>query len=481
MNNLFIIYSCKKNTEKSELLYHLINDRLQDCKCYILYGDETLKNNYEIINNKYLIVNCKDNYENLCEKTICLCKIIKSEFSNVKGVFKCDDDIFPNIKKLNELILFTKNHYTEYLGNVVKIHFDHFSTWHYNKCSDEKYKIPKITNKCEYATGPLYYLSMKSIDILINLEIDYDYFFHEDNMVGNLLNKNNVLPVNYKTYYDEYINFDKGSLQNHKNNKNLYIHLHGGLGNQLFQFSAGYTLAKKKNMYLILLYKKDYKTFMTHNEAEDEFLKTIFNNFNYTYYENIDTSKLKIYKETRCFEYNDNIINEDAHYLLDGYFQNKNYIDNEIITVLNNHEICNKILLTYPLLNNSFFIHIRIGDYKNTNLYDFDKNTYYTKAINYILQTNENAHFFILSDDVKFVKQYDILKNINKTIITDMTTLDTFYFMSLCKNGGICANSTFSGWATKLNKNTNKIIICPKNWININYDYEIPFDYTISF
>ena len=62
-----------------------------------------------------------------------------------------------------------------------------------------------------------------------------------------------------------------------------------------------------------------------------------------------------------------------------------------------------------------------------------------------------------------------------------MNTLDTFYLMSLCKKGGICANSTFSGWGATLNENNDKIAICPKQWINIPYAYEIPFSYTIAF
>lgn len=54
--------------------------------------------------------------------------------------------------------------------------------------------------------------------------------------------------------------------------------------------------------------------------------------------------------------------------------------------------------------------------------------------------------------------------------------MDTFYFMSMCKKGGICANSTFSGWASQLNQNKDKIIIVPRQWINIDYAYVIPFD-----
>ena len=321
------------------------------------------------------------------------------------------------------------------------------------------------------------------MDILINTYIDYNHVFYEDNMIGYILNQNKIFVYDYKTYYDN-MEYDQGCLQNHNNNKFLYVVLHGGLGNQLFQVSAGYELAKKNNMFLILLYRKEYREFMTHNKSADEFMKTIFSYFNYTYYENIDTSKLRIYNQQNCFDYNPNIITEYTNYLINGYFQNKKYIPNnsDLLSIFKNDEICNRLLLEYPLLNNSFFIHIRIGDYSKTpHLYYLDKDIYYKKAIDYILERYNNPHFFILSDDNDFTKTFSVLENINKTIITDMNTLDSLYFMSLCKNGGICANSTFSGWASKLNNNINKTIICPKQWININYPYEIPFDYTIAF
>ena len=61
-----------------------------------------------------------------------------------------------------------------------------------------------------------------------------------------------------------------------------------------------------------------------------------------------------------------------------------------------------------------------------------------------------------------------------------MNTLDTLYFMSSCKKGGICSNSTFSGWATNLNVNPEKTVVVPKQWINIDYPYEIPFNFTIA-
>ena len=132
------------------------------------------------------------------------------------------------------------------------------------------------------------------------------------------------------------------------------------------------------------------------------------------------------------------------------------------------------------MLYNSYFIHIRMGDYVNNSIYKFDKDAYYSKATSYILDKDKNAHFFVLSDDEEFTKKYTLLEGINKTIVENMNPLDTFYLMTMCKRGGICANSTFSGWASKLNTNKDKIVVLPKQWININYEFEIPFNCTVS-
>jgi hypothetical protein len=85
---------------------------------------------------------------------------------------------------------------------------------------------------------------MKSIDILTKANIDYNMVFYEDNMVGRILNDNNIFPYHYKTYYDN-MEYEQGCIQNHNNCKFLYIMLHGGLGNEQFQLSAAYDLAKK--------------------------------------------------------------------------------------------------------------------------------------------------------------------------------------------------------------------------------------------
>jgi hypothetical protein len=105
-------------------------------------------------------------------------------------------------------------------------------------------------------------------------------------------------------------------------------------------------------------------------------------------------------------------------------------------------------------------------------MYEFDRDAYFRKAIDYILEKERDAHFFIVSDDIEYCKTYPVLNGIKKT-------LDTLYFMSSCAKGGICSNSSFSGWGTLLNTNEKKIVVLPKQWINVEYEYEIPFENTI--
>jgi len=485
---LFIIYSCRKYTEKSEFLYKLIHNKIKFAKCYIVYGDETLNTNYKI-DNKYIVLKCRDDYEHLSCKTIMLFNTIAREFPNMKGVFKCDDDILPNKQKLNELYEYIEKKNPSYLGGMNTFEKESYV---YNlsliRHNNRSFHLRK---SCTYASGPLYYLNMETILILNKNPIIKDILknptdcFFEDNMVGYLLSKENINPIFYVTYYNDVHRFFNASVQNVDNKiKNLFIKLHGGLGNQLFQVSFAYVLAKKHNMHIVLVYDEMYRN-MTHNTSLDEFLSTIFYSFNSIAMTDINYSKVMIYYEDKCFSYKDNIIQHNSDYLIEGYFQNKKYLKDcktEVVELFQNPIINSKLKISFPFLNDSYFIHIRRGDYVKIPIYHYDMDSYFSSAIQYIIDKKEpNIHFYIFSDDISFCKNYHILNKIsNKTFIENMTTLDSLYLMSLCHKGGICSNSTFSGWASTLNTNPEKICIVPKNWINIDYPYEIPFEYTIA-
>jgi hypothetical protein len=479
MNTIFIIYSCKKNLKNAKLLYNLLDTKI-NCKCLIMYGDTNLPVPF-MIQGPYLVLKCRDEYEYLCEKTFCLCNAVAKVFPTY-GMFKCDDDIIPNVIKINSLLEFVNDGSKEYLGNVCNNEINE-SKSHYNKCSSAKYNVPRIVPKTTCVGGPFYYLNTKSIQIVSR--VNYSSYFYEDVMVGHVLNKNNILPhVNYPLYSDNMKDSITTCVHNNYKRPKLYVILMGGLGNQLFQIQTAYLLSKKCDFMLVVLIQKNFKNIMQHNNSYDEYMNTVFSKINYTYYENVDLSNVCSYREPKCFDYDPDIIEHVKDYLIIGYFQHKKYFHPEIINVFKNEKICNELQVTFPNLNESYFIHFRLGDYTTPtyyNTYYFDKDKYYSAAIEYVLNINKDAHFYILSDDEEFIKTYPMLADLNKTIVSGLDTVQSLYLMSLCHYGGICANSTFSGWGATLNENKDKLVICPKQWINVPYNYEIPFHHTISF
>lgn len=125
----------------------------------------------------------------------------------------------------------------------------------------------------------------------------------------------------------------------------------------------------------------------------------------------------------------------------------------------------------------SVSVHIRRGDYLNAaDVYGgICTEAYYEKAIEYILEKNGNAHFFIFTNDAKWAKEWCEMKqqgrqsgSVDFTVI-EGTTEETGYIdlmlMSRCRSH-IIANSSFSWWGAWLNDREDKCVIAPEKWLN---------------
>jgi len=416
-------------------------------KKYIVYGD-TLDQEY-LFSDKYLILNVGDYYEDLSNKTKKMFQVIEKEFPE-EYVLKMDDDIIPNCESIQHYLQIMKEENLLYAGRVIKSN-EEYSNHHIGKVNDPKYNVSYITPSVTGTAGPLYYLNNKAISILNK---ENEMFFYEDVTVAYSLNKNNIFPTNH-ILYDDY-NIYK-TFHNHYNHKKIYVKLHGGLGNQLFQFASAYGLAKKFNRILILVSDFSPSSF-THPDSET-YAKTIFKSFHLIDEKNLPS--MSTYCETdniQCFQHQ-NIIGEENIFIR-GYLQTEEYFKEY------KHEICS---LFEKKSIDSFFIHVRRGDYVNNPLYTIDYDTYYQKSIDYIEKLFPNSHYFIFSNDIEYCKQYELFLPLKKTFIED-TALNTLLRMASCSLGGICSNSTFSWWGSYLNENPNKIVLFPKTWINNGHE-----------
>ncbi len=214
---------------------------------------------------------------------------------------------------------------------------------------------------------------------------------------------------------------------------------YGRLGNQLFQIAVTEALAKENNV-IAKFPKWEYSNYFK-------------NQINQT----LDLSEIKSSYSEPVFHYNEIKYSENMD--LKGYFQSEKYFIKYKNHILNLFEFTDEIKQTdYQFADCS--IHVRRTDYLNLQEYHpcCDLN-YYQNAIN-IMKNNGCKTFLVFSDDIEWCKQ-----NLSKEFIyvENQSNIKDLYLMSQCKNN-IIANSSFSWWASWLNKTPNKNIIAPKKW-----------------
>ncbi len=275
----------------------------------------------------------------------------------------------------------------------------------------------------------------------------------------------------------------------------IYVKIHYGLGNQMFQ----YAFAKSLSLYLNKPFKLDLSFYSYEPDVDIAKRTYALNNFNIN--ENIATVQeiLRytrpnfILRRIRQFEkyilplvYRSFITEVDRTFderlfglkrtcYLHGYWQNELYFHEYAQIIRNDFSHKNQpdnhnqnLLDKIQCQDNAVGMHIRRGDYltdkhavTNLELCNID---YYHKAIDYLNERIENLHFFIFSDDTEWAKKN--IKLANATYIDDynnQTPHEDLRLMSACKHF-IIANSSFSWWGAWLGVGKDKIVVGPKKW-----------------
>jgi hypothetical protein len=115
-------------------------------------------------------------------------------------------------------------------------------------------------------------------------------------------------------------------------------------------------------------------------------------------------------------------------------------------------------------------IHVRRGNYLLPQHHHFcklDTQGYYEQSLQHFFTDIDKYQFFIFSNDIEWCKQNLIEESEIVTFVDTGVDYNDLVLMSLCDHN-IIANSSFSWWAAYKNKNSNKKIICPTNYV---YDY----------
>lgn len=305
----------------------------------------------------------------------------------------------------------------------------------------------------------------------------------------------------------------------------LIVKINGGLGNQLFLYAAGYSLAKRLNVPL----KLDLSFFEIKESEEITVRNYLLSKFNIPqpeiavqqeiFNEIGQYEKFKSYlksfapvmtawrllkknpvssKLIKIVKGDPKPVDQDSHiyiqysYLpVDDYFFQMKDITYIYGSFMSEHyfkdyadDIRSFFSLKEPLsklgesnLNeirkhkNAISFHVRRGDYvSQSEVQALNGSTsldYYKRAVALMQKMyGDDIHFFAFSDDPEYIRQtFEFLPN--KTVITGDVEYphEDIYLMSQCKHH-IIANSTFSWWGAWLNPNKDKTVIAPRWWFS---------------
>lgn len=231
--------------------------------------------------------------------------------------------------------------------------------------------------------------------------------------------------------------------------------LQGGLGNQLFQWGYGKSLAEKHKTELFLdvsFYDNQYGN--TYRNFELFKFPNIKDINQYTNKQNsiqiIDDFNYKI------FDYENN-----NNYFLNGYWQSEKYFIDIKETIRKELSIGNETQekLNKFIIGDCISLHIRRTDYITSNgFHPVLTMDYYNLALEKI---KDYDNILIFSDDIEWCKKNLSFKNM--IFIENNTNIEDLWLMSLCKHN-IIANSSFSWWGAWLNENQSKIVVAPNDW-----------------
>lgn len=235
--------------------------------------------------------------------------------------------------------------------------------------------------------------------------------------------------------------------------KNCYIILKGGLGNQLFMVFSALSYSIKTGQSLKILWDLS-------EIKRPKYFDTILSKFRESVVEGYSGN---LYREP-SFSYREIPIIDNT--ILCGYFQSSKYfpdIKHAILERLNLGEYPDNKYLIDNMKNKGLtpvILHVRRTDYLLLpNYHPVQTIEYYKNAIEIVRKSVNKPYFLMISDDIDFLNSIPILDN--EKIIIRENEIKTMNLMSLCRHF-IIANSSYSWWGALLGG--YDIVIAPKIW-----------------
>jgi hypothetical protein len=270
----------------------------------------------------------------------------------------------------------------------------------------------------------------------------------------------------------------------------IIVRLNGGLGNQLFQYAAGFSLARITGTDL----KLDLSVFSTSSSLRQTFRNPDI--LDYCISARIATAEevgrlrnplgslseiWRLFLQKGCKRYypdwHPEVMNMKGDVYLDGYFQCEKYFSGCLEGLVNEFSLRpDKVVDILPMserilrMQNSVSLHVRRGDYIRNPQHEICTVDYFQVALSTVAAEVGQHQAVVFSDDVAWVRaNLDLdpdallVSDERKPDGTNFTPAEELTLMSKCRHH-IISNSTFSWWGAYLNMNPRKIVIAPSVW-----------------
>jgi hypothetical protein len=204
MKLLVVVMSCHKNWDLWERIKENIKENL------IIFSYSPKSENWYDENARILYLNCRDTYECLPEKVICMIdQVLKIPlFSDITNILKIDDYEATelNEEKIKNLYMHDEIVENDYIGrNLLENLSDiHCRTYHYGKVTPDSEWDNKLYEGefVPWLNGGQTYILSRTAMMLINLEYNssnldvlYENEIYEDLMIAKCLHKYKIKPV----------------------------------------------------------------------------------------------------------------------------------------------------------------------------------------------------------------------------------------------------------------------------------------------
>lgn len=267
----------------------------------------------------------------------------------------------------------------------------------------------------------------------------------------------------------------------------------GGLGNQMFQYAAGLSLASKHNTSLKLdvnflldrskrYYRHTHREYAldifnisggvaTDNEIRAHVVPRKGNKYVYHLLMKLNRQN-GVYSESDLNSIDDFFQIPSSAYI-QGSWQDVEYIEGVELALRHEFSFREPLPKSHDYIYGEIKRHeavcvvFRRGDYVGHPTLDIVGHDFYHKAIEIIANKVKDPCFFVFSDDIEWCKQNFKPEN-GKVVFVDQeyTGPKAQYYlmlMSECKHH-IIPNSTYPWWGAWLCQNPGKLVVAPKIW-----------------